>query len=117
MEARRGDTEQYTLTITVGGTEVDLTGSTLWFTVKVNEDDKDDWAVIRKQTGSGIENADQEEEETLGKAVLTLSAEDTQYLSVQDYVYDVQYKAASGDITTVEQGTFTVTTDVTRATS
>lgn len=115
----RGDTEIYKLTVTDAlGAEVNLDGSTLWFTVKVDQDDPDDLAVINKTTisGQGIEIATQSGS-TLGVAEITLDPEDTsRMLAPFTYHYDVQWQTPVGAVTTVENGTFSLTADVTRTT-
>jgi hypothetical protein len=117
MTATRGDTNRYTLTISRSGARVDLTGVSVWFTVKRAHADSDDDALIQKTVGDGITPADQGEAATEGQAELVLAPADTASLSPTTiYYYDVQI-LESTVVTTVDSGTFTVSADVTRATS
>jgi hypothetical protein len=119
MTATRGDTNRYTLTIARLGvrlnfdTEIDQ----CWFTVKRAHSDSDDDALIQKTVGDGITPADQGEAATEGQAELVLAPADTASVSPTTiYYYDVQI-LESTVVTTVDSGTFTVSADVTRATS
>lgn len=114
LEARRGDTEKYDLTVSDNGTPVNLTGAAVWFTAKLRASDPDSKAVIAKTLGQGIAvtNASQ------GQARITLSPGDTASLSAPiSLSYDVQVKQTDGTVTTVESGALLVTADVTRATT
>lgn len=114
----KGDTESYDLTIVdAEGEAIDLTGSELWFTIKVNQADTDAAALVQKTSGSGITHADEQDGDGAGLATVALEPEDTEKLLARDYYYDVQMKSPAGAVTTVVAGTFTLSADVTRSTS
>jgi hypothetical protein len=111
----KGDTEKYDLTVTdAEGDALDLTGCGLTFTIKLNKLDPDTQAILQKAIGTGITLNDQVDEDTKGTAVIALDPDDTAKLLERDYYYDVQLEVPAGDITTVVQGTFSITADVTR---
>lgn len=118
LTAIRGDSEEYDLTVTTpsGGT-FDLTDCDLWFTVKKNASDPDDWALIRKTSasGGGITIADQNTDP--GKATIYLGPSDTERIVPDSYPYDVQLKDLPGFVTTLITGSITITADVTRSIS
>lgn len=98
----RGDTVELVLEVTVGGVPVDLTGGTLFFTLKTSPSDADNAALLSKVSGSGITVTDAAE----GRAVVTLA--DTETLSLPLYTvlhFDVQLKRHTGAIHTVQRGT------------
>lgn len=110
----RGDTEFYDLTVTDElGARVDLTGSDLWFTVKVLSRDAD--IILQKTTTSGIVLADQNSQATRGMARITIDPADTEkLLAPKSYYFDVQRKSMGGVVTTVVTGTLSVTDDITK---
>lgn len=117
---KRGDTfklpDIYAKTST--GVTINLTGAKVWFTVKRAHAQFDTAAVHRADTtdGSGhVTIADAASGRITAKmpAIATVGFADGK----QGLVYDVQVKDSAGDIFTVDEGTITVTPDVTRATS
>lgn len=90
-----------------------LSGSTLFFTVKKSKTDSDANAVIAKkwtpvsQTGYDI---------TIGQTFVPLSSSDTN-LPVGSYVWDVREIKASGTIMNGPKGTFIVELPITTRTS
>lgn len=112
LKIRRGDTTTITLNYTLNGVAVDLTGSTVYFTVKptLPTDDSDDsTAVITEEVTS-------HSDPTNGQTVIPLSATQTT-VTAGGYYYDIQVKDASGNITTIDVGTVKVLPDVTRRTT
>lgn len=116
----RGDTNEYTLTITAPDASgvsqpIDLdTVDQLWFTVKDDWDDPDVDAVFQKTLGSGIVVSSPASD---GIAVVTLDPEDTEDLvGLQRLVYDVQMLESNGVLTTVSKGFYSLERDATRAT-
>ena len=115
LEAKRGDLETYTLTLKdAAGAALDLTGASLWFTVKRGISDADASAVFQKTLGTGIVVA----APLTGVAVITVLAANTAALgdAAVTLLYDVQVKLADGSTKTPLSGEFRVTPDVTRAT-
>jgi hypothetical protein len=103
----RGD--DYTLSVEVkdaDGNAYDLTGCTLFHTVKENESDSDDDAVIKSDVTTHTDP-------TNGESEIDVPDTDTDDLTPGDYYYDVQLKDASGNIYTLEKGVMTVEYDVT----
>jgi hypothetical protein len=106
----RGDTKHYPLTFTdSNNAPIDITGWTVFFTVKTNLSDADLSAVLQKTITTHTAP-------TSGQTQIDLSSTDTDALN-GDYYYDIQIKTVSGDITTVLSGSFKVAPDVTRRTS
>lgn len=107
----RGDTREYTLTFVNGdGSAIDITGWTIFFTMKEKESDDDDDAKIKKDITS-------HSNPTGGITSFTLEAGDTDDLEGRKYYYDIQAKKANGDIVTVTKGRVRVLIDVTIRTS
>ena len=111
LSVYRGDSKTYNLTFTDGGTALDITGYTIFFTVKVIVDDSadDTNAVISKTVTSHTDP-------TNGITEIVLSPTDTD-IDVGTYDYDMQYKTDTGDIVTFEKGNYKILADVTRRTS
>lgn len=115
LEAKRGDLETYTLTLKdAAGAALNLTGASLWFTVKRGISDADAAAVFQKTIASGIVVA----APLTGVAVITVLPADTAALGdgPLTLLYDIQVKLADGTTKTPLSGEFRVTPDVTRAT-
>jgi len=106
----RGDTKTYSLTFTdADNAAIDITGWTIFFTVKEKKSDADDDAVLKKDvTVHG--------DPTNGLSSIALSATDTD-ISPSRYYYDIQIKKDDDSINTVLCSTFEVLTDITRRTS
>jgi len=89
----KGDTYSLDITITNTSDEpIDLTGCTVFFTVKRNIQDTDAQALINKTITSFISP-------TTGDASITLLASDVDY--VGEFYYDVKIKSVAGVITSV----------------
>jgi len=102
----RGDTQVYNITFKdENDVAIDITGWTLFMTVKINENDPDSSAIISKTVTSFPDP-------TNGKATISLSPTDTDQL-IDCYFYDMQLKDSSGNITTYLSGIFNVTRDIT----
>lgn len=107
----RGNSELYELTITdSAGNPIDLTGCTIWFTMKVDPNDSDSDAAIQKIV---TEHSDP----THGKTKVNLTAVDTRNLAPnKSYFYDFKYKNASGDVVkTLLEGRVKVLQNITQA--
>lgn len=102
----RGDDNTISLEFTQDDVAVDITGWTIFFTVKRNMDADDDSADLQKDVTSHTDAA-------AGETEITLTDADTDDLS-GCYYYDIQYKDDSGLIKTVLKGTIEFVEDVTR---
>lgn len=106
----RGDDTTIELTYQdADGNAIDLTGATVYFTVKsaFDDDDTDADAIISKDITS---HADP----TNGRSDIVLTDEDTDVALSEHYIADVQIKNAAGAITTSSIFSVEVTGDVTR---
>lgn len=88
---------------------IDITGWTLFFTVKVAMNDTDADAVISEEVTSHLSP-------TGGQTKISVTAAQTSTL-LGDYYYDVQYKKPDGTIKTVLKGLIGFTKDVTQRTT
>ena len=106
MDVIKRDDTDFELTFKdVDGNPIDITGATVFFTVKINKTDADDDAVITKEID------DFEEPET-GVALLSLTKDDTD-IPVKAYYFDVQLKDSQEKIMSSYAGRFIVLQDVT----
>lgn len=107
-EVERGDTfcEQLSFVYVTTGLPVDITGWTIFFTIKKRKTDTDSQAVVSK-TITNIPNP------TLGVYVLEVPASELDTLQGV-YYYDFQIKLTSGEIYTLARGTITFDVDITR---
>ena len=114
---RRGDTYPETWNITAaGGGAYNLTGCTLFFTMKLNEAQADADAAIQHSSGAlgGITITSA----VGGTATHTITAAEAATLTVgATYKWDVQLVAADGTVKTLEDGDATVAADYTRGTT
>lgn len=118
LQVVQGNTVRLDVAVTVdGGTAADLTGCTLWFTLKEKRSDTDANAVFQKKTGGGgivvLDAAG-------GLARITLSPDDTAVLvPSKAYFFDVKLRTPTGDLYTPDGlfGTMRAQPWVTQATS
>lgn len=105
----KGDTYPIDLTIeTALGEPVDLTGCTVFFTVKRNIQDADSKAMISK-------NVTSHNSPTTGQTSISLSASDVDY--VGEFYYDIKVKFSTGIISSVFTDKFILANHVTIRTS
>ena len=110
LTAVRGDSFIKTLTFTdSSGNAIDITGWKVYFTIKEDESDSDDDALIKKDITS-------HSDPTNGKTNIEVEATDTNSL-LGVYYYDIQVKKGSGEIFTVMKGKITFKADITRRVS
>lgn len=104
----RGDTTSIDFTLTDGGTPVDLTGSTVFFTAKpaLTNDVSDNTAVISVEVTSHTDP-------TAGETSIPLTASDTD-VTPGEYYYDIQIKDATTNIISIEPRLLEIVADVTR---
>jgi hypothetical protein len=114
FQAYRGDTVPFDITVTLSGAPYDLTGTTLFFTLKRRAAALDAAALISKQTGTDIAIVNA----AAGTARLVLSPTDTAAppLNVELY-FDLQLKTTAGDIYTIASGAITFLQDITLRTA
>lgn len=113
IEFPRGDTVRLPVVVTrpAGGAVVDLSGCSLRFTAKRKRKDADADALLVKTIGSGILISDA----PAGLAVILIDPADTNAYTKQIALQcDLQLVEPDDTITTVADGTLTVTLDVTR---
>jgi hypothetical protein len=92
------------------GTPLDITGYTIFFTVKTlaNADNPDTSAIIQKDITTHT-HAD------AGESLIELTTTDTDQ-TAGEYLYDVQIKSPTGAITSCESGEFEIMQDITKRT-
>ncbi|RLC49287.1 MAG: hypothetical protein DRH57_00260 [Candidatus Cloacimonadota bacterium] len=106
----RGDTQIYELTITdENGNPVDITGATVWFTLKTDKSLPDNEAVIQKVVTDHVDPAN-------GKTKVVLTADETANLVPNTYYfYDFQIKFQNGDVFTLIADKVKILEDVTKS--
>jgi hypothetical protein len=91
------------------GNAIDITGWTIFLTVKAKADDPDSSAVISKTITVFSDPV-------AGIAEIELTPTDTNQ-AIGSYVYDIQVKTNVGEIYTIVEGILTITKDITQRTS
>jgi hypothetical protein len=110
LKIKRGDTKVYSLKFEDKcDIPIDITGWTVYFTVKSSVKDEDDDAIIKKDVTIHTDP-------TAGRTAISLSPSDTS-VAPGNYIYDIQVKTASGDIHTILENGITISQDVTRRSS
>jgi hypothetical protein len=106
----RGDYKAYTLTFTDEfDVPVDISATTLWMTIKVNEDDAD---VVAAYQGSVVFPSDANS--VAGTGTFELEHDDTKDLDPDiKYYYDFQWINAAGKPKTIGKGRMKVARDIT----
>lgn len=104
----RGDTKNINLTFTDGTTPLDITGSSVWMTVKNSTNDADADAILQKEVTSHTDP-------TQGETTVTVDPSDTSGKEPGEYSYDIQLVQSGGEVSTVLYGDFTITADITRS--
>jgi hypothetical protein len=105
----RGDDKYIQLTFTLNGAVLDITGATIFLTIKEEITDPDVDAIFADEWVAPVDP-----ESTAGRIEIHIPSADSTNFEVRTYVYDIQYKSTTGDISTVAYGNFTVLADVTR---
>jgi hypothetical protein len=105
----RGDTKTFALNFTSDGTTpIDITGWTVYYTVKRHLEDSDSTALIRKVITAHTDP-------TQGQTEIVLENTDTQDLEVEVLWHDIQIKNTEDKINTIAFGQLNILADVTRA--
>lgn len=106
----RGDSEDYIITFShPGGTPYNITGWTIFFSLKTNFDLDDADASLRKVITSHTDP-------TNGITTISLVPADTASLEPRDYDYDVKILLSDGKVKTLLKGKFTLDYRVTTST-
>lgn len=115
LAATRGDDWEYEATILdEQGDPFDLTGATAWFTLKRDrEQDDADAPVTLYWVSAGASDGIAVADESTGVATISMTAAQTDDLTLPTYLWDIQVRSA-GKTTTVASGTMSVEADVTR---
>ena len=123
ITAHRGDT----LTANLTGLGAINTRSKLWFTVKRDRGDTDTAAVLMIEETAGLtvvngaayatvtDGSLVVTNETTGAVTITIKPAVTDDLSGRGLYYDIQMLTAAGVVTTLTNGEFDITEDITRA--
>ena len=110
LEIKKGATESYEIQILdEDKSPIDITGWTIFFTIKKKKSDTDDQAVISKTITTF-------DDPTSGIASVTLTSTETYNLD-GTYFYDFQFKDNVGSVSTIVAGGITFLEDITRRTS
>ena len=103
----QGDDDAFVLTYSTGGTIADLTGFSAQMDVRTNRSATSTVASFSNAAGTISIDAPN------GKITVPLPHAVTGALAPADYVYDLQITSASGAVTTIVAGLFTVMQEVT----
>lgn len=109
LKAVRGDDRFINLTIKLNNIATDITGWTVWMTIKENLSDADVAAKLQKVVTSHVSP-------TTGVTQIHLTNANTNALD-SEYYYDIQVKDDNGYITTLFYGKIDFTDDRTRSVS
>ena len=103
----KGNTRSYKLTLARNGLPVDITGWSIFFTMKVAYDDGDDKAIVKKKVTV-------HSDPTNGISILTLIPTDTETAAIRKYYYDFKALTNNNEEFTLQKGTINVDYSVTR---
>lgn len=109
LEIKRGDSKTYTIKFRdKDNNPVDISGWTVYFTVKENLGQTDENAKIKKDVTVHSNPLN-------GETQIALTSTDTNL--VGNYIFDIQYKNMVNEIKTIVEGFITFAKDITRRTS
>lgn len=109
IDAIRGDTNVYNITVIKANRVVDVTGAKAWFTMKQSKKDADGDALLALDS----ETHPTQVRLSPGHVIVTLLPDDTKDIADNALNYDAQIKEVTGDITTIAEGTCSFIKDVT----
>jgi hypothetical protein len=111
LKIKRGDSWSRTLCFEYHPSHalIDITGWTIFFTVKTSAEDPDSSAIISK-TITSFANP------LAGEAELELTSTDTSQ-AIGSYLFDLQVKTSNNEVYTVLEGLITITKDISQRTS
>ena len=102
-----GDTKVITLTLTDQDDQpINLTGATVYLTIKKSARDADTEAVLQKTVTT-------HSSPTTGETVINISPADTRDKKAGKYYYDIQLTEAEGKVTTINIGRWELLQDIT----
>ena len=106
LEMYRGDDKTFNVTFTdADGNAINLTGATVFLTVKKKQTDPDTAAIIAKKVTS-------HSQATAGITAVTVTHTDSN-VAVGSYYYDIQLVDSNTTVTTITTGAFTIKRDIT----
>jgi hypothetical protein len=114
LQAVRGDTNIYDVTVLRQNVPVNLTGAKMWFTAKSDPRSGDPVAAISLNSTEDIYQVTPVDLPH-GKFQVKLNPTDTDTLAADAYIYDVQIVETDGVVTTIASGVLHIVQDVTRA--
>jgi hypothetical protein len=117
LQAVRGDTNVFDVTMVRQNAVVDLTGAKMWFTAKSDQAADDTSAVIKLNSVDNPTKVLLIGAPTIGKFQIQLDPTDTSPLTEDAYYYDIQVKEGNGVVTTIASGVLHIVWDVTRSIS
>lgn len=116
IEGIRGDTEYYDMAMIRGDAAVPLSGANvkIWFTIKREDEDLDADALIALNS---VANPTQVviTDEAAGLFYVRLDPTDTEDITDEHLLYDVQVREQDNRFTTVRKGKFKLIRDITRS--
>jgi hypothetical protein len=107
IDLLQGDDYSWGFSFVANDVPLDITGWTIYFTIKRYVTDPDVSALIQKIITSHTDPVN-------GKSALNLSHTDTDSLPEGVFVYDIQIKTSGGEIHTIYKGQVKVSVDVTQ---
>ena len=106
ISIKRNNDKNFRITVKKDGVAYDITGWTVYFTVKKNASDADDKAIISKTVTT-------HEDATNGITNIAIAANDTKTKPVGYYVFDIKVKDAQNKLQSSETGAFELVQEVT----
>jgi len=98
----RGDDVSLSISFTdVNNDPVDITGSTVYFTIKESLNDNDSQALVLIEQSTHVNP-------TQGETVIEVSSSQTNLLEVRNYDYALQIKYSNNEINSVQSGVIIV---------
>lgn len=106
----RGDTLEYAIEFSMQGRPIDITGSTVYFTVRKPEtmNNKTDRNVVLKK------NITEHTDPKKGETFIQIPAQEMQHVEPGQYYWDVQLKDYADTVQTFVMGILEVVNDVTK---
>ena len=103
----RGDDKTINLTFQENGSALNISGGTVFLTIKNKYEDSDTNAIYVTENSTHTVAIS-------GTSSVTINSGSSINFTPGDFKYDIQYKAGGGTISTPARGKFTVYPDVTR---
>lgn len=103
---KRNNDKSYPITVTKDDVAVDITGWTIYFSVKENRNDSDSDALIYKTISSHTDASN-------GESVISISASDTETVDPGEYYYDLLFIDDSNKRQSSDTGKFQIIQETT----